>query len=151
VVLTEREAKQHIDAFFDTYYPLKQDLYDHTALCQRRGYIAIGAGRVVEAGWEKYGLSHQQCCNIPVQGISANAMLAALTLVYDEFRACGIRGGPIGTVHDEILVEVVEDDAEEARELLEACMLLAFAETFPKASQAGVVEAKIGKTWDELK
>jgi DNA polymerase I-like protein with 3'-5' exonuclease and polymerase domains len=57
----------------------------------------------------------------------------------------------IVTIHDEILVEVAEDDAEGARELLEACMIAAFAETFPNASLMGVVEAKIGKTWGELK
>jgi DNA polymerase I-like protein with 3'-5' exonuclease and polymerase domains len=65
-------------------------------------------------------------------------------------RGCGIRGGLTATVHDELLCEVADDDAEDARELLEACMLMAFAETFPAASQAGVVEAKIGKTWGEL-
>jgi DNA polymerase I-like protein with 3'-5' exonuclease and polymerase domains len=71
--------------------------------------------------------------------------------VYDEFRACGIRGGLIGTVHDELLCEVVEDDAEDARDLLGACMLMAFVETFPKASQEGVVEAKVGKSWDAVR
>ena len=78
-------------------------------------------------------------------------MMRALRCVYDEFRGCRIRGGLIATVHDEIIVEVAEDDDEDARDRLEACMLAAFAETFPKASLAGVVEAKIGRTWGELK
>jgi DNA polymerase-1 len=152
VILSAREALQHINTFFKTYHPLRNDLDDHAELCQRRGYIAIGCGRVVEAAWEKYGLSYQQCCNLPVQGIAADCMLRALVLVYDEFRACGVRGGLIATIHDEILCEVHEDDAEGARELLEACMLTAFADTFPRAASFdGVVEAKIGRTWGELK
>ena len=152
VVLTESEAKKHIETFFNTFYPLKRDLYEHSSLCrERRGSIVIGAGRVVEAGWEKFGISHQQCCNLPIQGVAADCMMRALRCVYDEFRGCRIRGGLIATVHDEIIVEVAEDDAEDARGRLEACMLAAFAETFPKASLIGVVEAKIGKTWGELK
>jgi DNA polymerase-1 len=152
VVLTEFEAQRYIDTFFNTFYPLKQDLYEHDRLCRgRRGSIVIGAGRVVEAGWEKYGLSRQQTYNLPIQGIAADCMLRALRWVYDKFRSRCIRGGLIATVHDEIIVEVAEKDAEDARDLLEACMLGAFAETFPKASLAGVVEAKIGKTWGELK
>jgi hypothetical protein len=100
----------------------------------RRGYVAIGAGQVVEASWEEFGLSHQRCCNLPIQGIAADCMLRALKWVYVEFRACRIRGGLIATVHDELIAEVAEDDAEGARDLLDACMLAGFAETFPNAS-----------------
>ena len=42
---------------FDTFYPLKQVLYDHTNMCQRElRAIPIGIGRVVEADWEPNGL-----------------------------------------------------------------------------------------------
>jgi len=32
VVMTENEARQYVEAFFDAFYPLREDLYDHTAL-----------------------------------------------------------------------------------------------------------------------
>jgi DNA polymerase I-like protein with 3'-5' exonuclease and polymerase domains len=53
--------------------------------------------------------------------------------------------------HDELLLEVDEDDAPIVRELLEAVMIDAFATTFPGAPIKGVAEAVIGKNWMEAK
>jgi DNA polymerase I-like protein with 3'-5' exonuclease and polymerase domains len=59
-------------------------------------------------------------------------------------KARGIRGGLVACVHDELLLEVHEDDAEAARDLLKATMIDAFTETFP-APVNGVAAAKIGR------
>jgi DNA polymerase I-like protein with 3'-5' exonuclease and polymerase domains len=62
-----------------------------------------------------------------------------------------IRGGLVACVHDELLLEVHEDDAEVARDLLEDAMIGAFTETFPGAPVNGVATAKVGQTWAEVK
>jgi DNA polymerase I-like protein with 3'-5' exonuclease and polymerase domains len=54
-------------------------------------------------------------------------------------------------VHDELLVEVVVEHAERARDILQDSMVEAFELTFPGAPTNGVVEAKIGSTWAEVK
>jgi DNA polymerase-1 len=151
VVMSERDAGKYLDQFFAGYPGLKDHLRRHADLCKRRGYVVIGAGRVVEARWEKFGISYQQCCNLPVQGIAADAMLRAITLTYAHLRAAGIRGGLIASIHDELLLEVAEQDAEGARELLEAAMIEAFAMTFPGAPTHGVAAAKIGRNWADVK
>jgi DNA polymerase I len=151
VEMSVAEAQRYLDQFFATYPGLKNYLQEHARLCQRRGYVVIGAGRVVEARWEKFGLSYQQCCNLPVQGIAADAMLRALVLVHAGLRAAALRAGIIASVHDEILIEAYEADAEEARVLLEAAMVEAFALTFPGAPLGGVATAKIGRTWWDTK
>src|SRR3954463_2624040 len=115
----------------------------HARQCQAQGYVSIGAGRVVEAKWEASGpLSFSQCCNLPVQGAAADAMLRAIPLVFKRLR--GIRGGLVATVHDELLLEVAEDDAETAKQLLSETMVEAFELTFPGAPSNKVVEVKIG-------
>jgi hypothetical protein len=56
-------------------------MWDNYHLCKARGYVLIGAGRVVEATWEKDvdgRLLFTRCCNLPVQGICADAMLRAI-------------------------------------------------------------------------
>ena len=103
---------------------------------RRRGYVEIGVGRVVEARWEAGGrLSFQQCCNLPVQGAAADAMLRAIAMVFRRLR--GIRGGLVASVHDELLLEVAEDDAEQARQILAETMIEAFELTFPGAPTHG--------------
>jgi DNA polymerase-1 len=152
VEMSENQARLALDRFFATYSQLSQWRRDHADLCQRRGYVRIGAGRVVEAAWEPSGrLSFPQCCNLPIQGICADAMLRALQLTYTRLRQAKIRGGLIASIHDELLLEVAEDDAEAARQLLEQAMTDAFVATFPGAPANGVATASIGSSWAELK
>jgi DNA polymerase-1 len=152
VDMPQEEARQALDRFFSAYHGLYRWRRDNAEICQTRGYVEIGVGRVVEAAWETEGkLSFPQCCNLPVQGICADAMLRALILIYSRLRAEGIRGGLVASVHDELLLEVAEDDADKARDLLQEVMVEAFRMTFPGAPATDVAVASIGKTWAELK
>jgi DNA polymerase I len=151
VEMTVAEAQGALDAFFRRFPRLARWRRENQDRCQTRGYIAIGCGRVVEAAWEPYGLSFPQCCNLPIQGICADAMLRVITVVHRRYIAAGIRGGLVATVHDELLAEVVEPDAEQARDILQHTMVEAFETTFPGAPSNGVAEAEIGRTWADLK
>ena len=113
--------------------------------------MLIGVGRVVEAAWEPYGLSFPQCCNLPVQGIAADAMLRALPLVHKRLRDEGIRGGLVASVHDELLLEVHEKDTAIAAEILHLTMVDAFKTTFPGAPATDVADVTIGRTWFAIK
>jgi DNA polymerase I len=151
VALSVPEAQRYLDQFFAAYPGLKDYLQRNYDTCRQRGYVVIGAGRVVEARWERFGLSYQQCCNLPIQGVAADAMLRAVTLTYARLRVAGIRGGLVASIHDELLVEAAEDDAESARAILEEAMIEAFTLTFPGAPTNGVAAAKIGASWAAVK
>jgi DNA polymerase I-like protein with 3'-5' exonuclease and polymerase domains len=140
--------------FFDMFHRLEMGLRDNWRRCADRGYIAIGCGRVVEKAWERdvgEQIIFTRCCNIPIQGICADALLRALTMMHTRLRHAGIRGGLVACIHDELLLEVVEEDAEAARELLERTMTDAFVKTFPGAPTTGVASASIGMNWAECK
>jgi DNA polymerase-1 len=152
VIMSEAEAQRALDAFFRRFAVLNRWRHDHYARCQSRRQVRIGAGRVVEAAWEpERRLSFPQCCNLPVQGICADAMLRAIVLVDARFTAAGIRGGLVASVHDELLCEVHEQDAERAAVLLQEAMIEAFVETFPGAPTMNVAAVKIGRSWHDLK
>ena len=146
--MSESEAAHALDRFFSTYHTLRAWRQDNADLCQRRGYVEIGAGRAVEAHWEMSGrLSFPQCCNLPIQGICADAMLRAITMVHSRLRSVGIRGGLVASIHD----EVHADDAEAACVLLQETMIEAFAITIPGAPTTGVASAAIGASWAAVK
>ena len=151
VEMSVAEAEAALRAFFGRFRVLDRWRRDHSDRCQARGFIEIGCGRVVEAAWEPYGLSFPQCCNLPIQGICADAMLRAITMVHRRYLAAGIRGGLVATVHDELLAEVVEADAERAPDILQQTMIEAFEITFPGAPTENVATASIGRSWAELK
>jgi hypothetical protein len=92
-------------------------------------------------------LKRTLCVNAPVQGACADAAMGALTLVDTVLQEAGIDGGPVLFLHDEIVLEVPERDAEKARTLLVEAMERAFVETFPDASLNGMVETRIAGSW----
>src|SRR5262249_38134142 len=94
-------------------------------------------------------LSFPQCCNLPIQGAAADAMLRALTLVFGRLK--GLHGGLVACVHDEIVLGGAEGDAGWAGRILEGRRTEAFELTFPGAPTGGVVALGIGRTWKEAK
>jgi DNA polymerase-1 len=149
IPMTEAEAKRALDRFFNTYSTLRQWRRENHLRCKELGFVRIGCGRVVEAKWEPYGLNFPQHCNLPVQGICADAMLRAITLVFRRLR--GLRAGLVTSVHDELLIEAAEPDVEMARAILEETMIEAFEVTFPGAPTSGVISRGVGVNWLEVK
>jgi DNA polymerase-1 len=96
-------------------------------------------------------LKYTLCCNAPVQGACADIIMCAITLIDRALTEAGIPGGLVLAVHDELVLEVPADRADEAKRLLQAAMEQAFAEYFPTAPINGLVEARITKAWGESK
>ena len=59
-----------------------------------------------------------------------------------------IDGGPVAWLHDEIVLEVRADQAEQAAEILKQAMIDGFIETFPGAPINGLVEPHVATSWD---
>jgi DNA polymerase I len=146
VEMTEAQARADLDRFFTTYQKVWQRRRQCGWACKAQEPIFIGCGRVVEPAWEPGGkLDFTQYCNLPIQGVCADAMLRALKIVHS--RLLGLRAWIVATIHDEIVVEACEDDCDRAREILEEGMLEAFMVTFPDAPSHGVVATTVGTNW----
>jgi DNA polymerase-1 len=78
-------------------------------------------------------------------------MLRAVAQMHTCLTEARLQAAMVATVHDELLIEAPEDEAEMVRALLEDVMTDAFATTFPGAPTKGVAEAVIGKNWMEAK
>jgi DNA polymerase-1 len=158
IVLSSAEAGAWLAAFAKSYPDFIRWRSRHAAKCEREGRIVIGKDAKHGLG-RFYPLSrlpagknvYTRACNLPVQGSCADASMLALEAIDRLLFEHGIDGGPILWMHDEIVLEVPEADAERAKELLERAMTEAFATTFPGAPLQGLVEARIGDTWAEVK
>lgn len=88
--------------------------------------------------------------NQPVQGGAAEVMMSAL--VHLEHSLNGMEEIKlVNCVHDEIVLEVEESWTEEAKALVENCMVQGYLDVFPHGITNGLVEAKVGHTWAEAK
>lgn len=151
IEMSVADAQAALDQFFRRFAQLDRWRRDNYARCKAERMVRIGCGRVVEEAWEQYPLSFPQCCNLPIQGICADAMLRAIIIAHARLQQAQLHGGLVATVHDELLIEVIESEAETARDILQQAMIDAFQVTFPGAPTTGVAQATIGRSWAELK
>jgi hypothetical protein len=97
--------------------------------------------------WQRK-LKRTLCVNAPVQGACADVSMLALLYANHDLRDAEIRGGVVLFIHDELVAEVAEADAERAKEIIKAAMTRGFSEVFPDAPLSDLVDAKISRTWD---
>jgi DNA polymerase-1 len=57
----------------------------------------------------------------------------------------------VGWIHDELIVEAREKDAERVKPLLKQAMEQAFLEIFPNATLDNLVEVNVGPNWAAVK
>ncbi len=139
LTLTEQEAARYRQAFFDAYPGL-------AAWHRRAGQKSVketrtlaGCRRLLD---EKTPYTHR--LNTPVQGTEADGLKAALALLWERRQECP-GAVPVLAVHDEVVVECDQGQAEAAAAWLRRAMLDGMR---PLADPVPVeVEVKVGKTW----
>ena len=158
VVLSLAEATAWLDGFAAEYPTFSRWCREHAGCCVERGRIVIGKdatsgqGRIYRLSWLPPGKSaYTRACNLPIQGVCADISMLALAAIDQALFEAGIEGGPVAWLHDEIVLEVPEADAERAADLLQKAMTDAFAETFPGAPLRDLVKAHIGADWAAAK
>jgi len=77
--------------------------------------------------------------------------MLAIAKVFRGLQAESIEGGLVASVHDELILEVRESQAPQAKRILEGAMLEAFTQTYPLAPVSGLVSVTVGTTWGDLK
>jgi DNA polymerase-1 len=80
--------------------------------------------------------------NSPIQGTAADIMKIAMIKVYQALKEAGLKSRLILQVHDELIVETLETEVEQVREILYQSMKNA-----AKLAVELEVDLHIGETW----
>ncbi len=146
VVMTPREAKKNIQAFFEKYPAVEAWGNNNKKSAAVYRFVETKMGRKI-----RVDKPHTQSRNYPVQGSAGEVMLAAIIELDREIAASGLDIKMVNIIHDEIVLEVAATDAEQAKDLLERAMINGMLRVFPEAHTTGLVEAGVGDTWGEAK
>lgn len=76
------------------------------------GYLPYMTGfrpRYADAGF----LSHNDCCNYPIQGFACHRLLHVFLQMEEWMRAEGLRGVIVGQIHDSIVFDLPDDEVEQ--------------------------------------
>lgn len=110
-------------------------------------YLFTHSGRYIPRDFSKNWGNLQ--INYPIQSTSADIMLAALGNLVVNLE--DLDAVIVHCVHDEILIDVAQGDAELAVHALESAMEKGFVDVLPGAPTKGLVKANIGHSWADLK
>jgi DNA polymerase I len=146
VDLTLEEAGAAREAFLNRYSGVRAYQHHQADLADATGVVHSVLGRPLKAEWEGGRLKYTQAVNFPIQSSASDCMLIAMAKVGRV-----LPGAMVLQVHDELVLEVPEDQAEDTARQLDACMVEAFAELFPDAPTAGLVSTAIVMVWGEAK
>ena len=152
--LTLAEAENYIKAYFERLPGVREYLDNTKALARKQGYVETLLGRrryfpVFQvkgaANREAISRAEREAINHPIQGTAADIIKLAMIRLHEALLA-GYRARMILQVHDELLLELPEEEVAEVKPLVMTTMSGAFKLDVPLK-----VEASTGGNWLELK
>ena len=148
--IDRKQSQKYIDNYLDKYSGIKNFMDEIIKKTEEQGYVETAFGRrryVPELKSNNYMVRQfgsRVAMNTPIQGTAADIMKIAMNNLYENLK--GIDAKIILQVHDELIIEVKEEQKEKAKEILK--------ESMEKAAKLEVplkVEISEAKTWYDVK
>ena len=145
-----KQAQDYIDRYFHRYPGVLAYMERTREQASVQGYVETLFGRrlyLPEIRSSNQGLrkaAERTAINAPMQGTAADIMKRAMVRVDDWLGSSRVDARVILQVHDELVLEVREDQLQQVREGV--CQLMSAA---AELSVPLLVEAGVGNNWDE--
>lgn len=147
-----KTAKEFIDNYLETYPGIKEYMDKEKQDAYKNGYVKtlMNRKRVIEELQNKNYMvrsaGERIALNTPIQGTAADILKKAMVEIYDEFKKQGLKSKMLIQVHDELVFNVLNDEAETVREIVKDIM-----ENTYKLDVPLVVDIETGSNWYEAK
>ncbi len=150
--ITRKEAAQYIEKYFETYPGIKKFLDDTVENAKKAGYVTTMFGRrrpvpeLKSSNFMQRSFGERVAMNAPIQGTAADIIKIAMIRVNDRLKAEHLGSRLILQIHDELLIETLEDEVEQVKQILQ--------EEMQGAAQLSVkleIDMHTGKNWYEAK
>ncbi|REC77533.1 DNA polymerase I [Chryseobacterium elymi] len=148
--LSRTEAKQMIEAYFETYPKLKEYMAEQVSKARQIGYVETILGRkrhlkdINSNNFVVRGHAERNAVNAPVQGSAADVVKLAMIKIDKELKEQQLQTKMLLQVHDELIFEAPVDEIEAASKLIKTEMESALETQVPL-----LVEVGVGNNWLE--
>jgi DNA polymerase-1 len=149
--VSKKEAEEFIEAYFARYPSVRRFIDETVERARETLTVRTLLGRLrrlpdLRAGNFQVRMeAERQAINTPVQGSAADLIKKAMIDLHRELARRRLRTRLILQIHDELLLETPDAEAEEARELVKRIMEEALDLEVPL-----VADAKLGRSWAEV-
>ena len=146
------EADRYIKGYLANYSGVAAFMEHSKQNAKEKGYAETYFGRrrylpeLQESNAIRRGFGERVAMNMPIQGTAADIIKIAMIRVYERLKEEFPKARLIMQVHDELIIEAPESDAEAVAELLKNTM-----ENACEMSVPFTVEVACGKTWYDTK
>ncbi len=150
--LTLAEAEDFVEAYFQRFPGVKRYLDGMRHTAAEQGYVETLLGRrryfpVLKTGTNavQRARAEREAINAPIQGTAADIMKIAMLAIPPALGKAGLSARMLLQVHDELVFECPQEEAEETSALVRRIMESAFRLKVPLST-----EAKAGSDWYEM-
>ena len=146
----QAEAKAYMDAYLNKYDGVREYMKSVVENAKCDGYVETLYARrrylpeIKSSNFNTRSFGERVALNMPIQGTAADIIKLAMVNVYNRLNAEGLKAKLILQVHDELICECPEDEAQTVANILR--------EEMSGAAQLSVpltVDVKIGHSWAE--
>jgi len=148
----QSEAKEYIDSYLENYAGVRRYMRDIVESAKKQGYVSTLYGRrrylpeLKSANFNMRSFGERVALNMPIQGTAADIMKIAMINVSRRLTSEGLSGKLILQVHDELIAECPQSEAEKVSLVLREEM-----ENAARLSVPLVAETRVGKSWYDAK
>lgn len=146
--VTNKEAKQYIDNYLATYSGVDDYMHRMIDVAKEKGYSETLFKRkrylpeLAASNHMMRAFGERVARNMPIQGTAADIIKIAMVKVDKRLKAEGMQAHLILQVHDELIVEAPDGEAQKALEIVTEEM-----ENACKMKVCLRADGKIGNTW----
>ena len=150
--VSRREADEYIKEYLKNYSGVDSYMKRVAEEAREKGYVETMFGRrrylpeLKSTNFNMRAFGERVARNMPIQGAAADIIKIAMIRVSDRLEREGLQAKLILQVHDELIVECPEEEAEQVKSLLTEEMEQAVSLSVPM-----VAEANSGRTWYDAK
>ena len=144
------EAQEYIELYFTRYPSVKRFMDETRILAHEQGYVETVFGRrlylpeINSKNGQRRQYAERTAINAPMQGTAADIIKLAMIDVDQWLFESKVDAKIIMQVHDELVLEVAENQVDQVKEKLESIMTSAAELNVPL-----VVDTGVGDDWDE--
>ena len=147
-----KTAGSYIRRYFERYPGVQAYLKNCVTAAKEKGYAETVYGRrrpmpeLKSSNYNTRSFGERVAMNMPIQGSAADIIKIAMVRVDKTLRDAGLHGRLVLQIHDELIVDAPEAEAEKTRQLMEDCM-----EQVADLKVKLIAEAATGKSWYDTK
>jgi DNA polymerase-1 len=123
--IPRREAATIIENYFEKYPRIKAYMDESIAIAKEKGYVETIMGRrrylrdINSTNHTVRGYAERNAINAPIQGSAADMIKIAMINIHNDFKEKGIKSKMLLQVHDELVFDVLKEELELAKSIIE--------------------------------